>query len=261
MGDIGGSRYIEIFTGAHFMSPDGIEKGKALKDYNRFVMITPIDCPNSVTIGGHPSLDVYAHIPIIGAAGKPGYNVSFSTDESLADILAHFNGWLHQESRVSLIWNDGEEKRREDYETYGSWASFDSGPRGLLERVIEYAKNNVNRFMLKDISNKLLRELEATVCVSFVCKQDVDQTKISRFWYDRKTAHRPNQTCFTFNTPTYILPLFELAYGVTNFGVTKEDDAWIREIVSKPVQYHPLEAMIHITGTFGTQPNLLPQED
>lgn len=169
------------------------------------------------------------------AAGNRGYNILFSTDKSLEQVLKNFSQYLDSNSGAMLFYGD---VRTRDLNTFPVTEGFYDFPHnsGATKQNISTGKieHLTMPFTLSDLLTNL-KEIDSSEKIWLRLSQYSDPAKLKFFWYskgDDFLLEAPQY--FVFNVErgmdeNMIHDLSEISYKTTDYPIKAEDKEWITE--------------------------------
>ncbi len=144
---------------------------------------------------GH-RVDVSFEFP---ASGEPGYNMEFSTVQSLEKVLEGFQKLMDPSSPI-----------------YGN-------AYGIILGMFEHRLAELN---------ELLQQSHEDEKVNLSTIPGDDTTKIKYFWYNSRkiVPGFPEKPRFAFNISRYDEEVFDAAYALTDFPITRTDREELRTL-------------------------------
>ena len=156
---------------------------------------------------GQINLSIY-----LGPAGEPGYNVQFTTDRRLEEVVDAFSDFLNPLSVVSAHHKE---------------VAYDRP---------QIVSDDMKR--LCDLPQDTLRRLGEVKHLFFhleLLEQDHDSSKLPHFWYEID-IEGPLLRTFGFNIDRYHDGLIETANKVTNYPIRQEEVGWLKSILNVQVK-------------------------
>lgn len=147
----------------------------------------------------------------VGAAGKQGHNIHFSTDHELEKIIKGLHPFFSGKSEVWAESND-ELISTPDFNT-----PYDDNPHLKYE----------------DLKPEVIKRLSQSNDVFFGLYQDDNPRKLHVFMYETTFAGLQGRNLFSFNLQYYREDIMEIAFGLTNYPVERNDVEWIKSIMRK----------------------------
>ncbi len=178
---------------------------------NKFINIFPVgDEGNTATlrvglnphlVEGHLELPRQTHSLIVGADGKPGYNIVLTTDHGMLEVLKEFYEFLDPESKLVFE------------------------VPGLMSR--EKRKLTELSDLLAEMPGKSLDN------IFFTTRSDITTSRINQFWYWCIPPPYTKPTNFGLNMDKYDEEILGIAYRLTNFPVNEAEKSEIRELLEE----------------------------